>query len=104
MASGVGRHFTTTSAWRLAVVLAVFAITGTLALVFSRLVLNHLIGMEGSFFGGPWSYRFAYLLLVPPFYSVTLIAVGTLFGQHQFFKRRVIRMWGRIIPPLRRFQ
>jgi hypothetical protein len=87
----------------LGVVFLVFGITGTLAVVFARLVLNGLIGMEGNFFSGPWSYRLVYLLLVPPFYSVTLIAVGTLFGRHQFFRRRVVRMWAFLIPPLRRF-
>lgn len=87
----------------LTVIFIVFGITGTLALVFSRLVLHGVLGMEGSLWSGPWSYRIVYLLLVPPFYSATLVAVGTLLGQGRFFRRRVVRMWGRIIPPLRRW-
>ena len=104
MAPGTDGRLSAANVWRLAVIFTVFGITGILALLFSRLVLNGLIGMEGSFISGPWSYRVVYVLLVPPFYSVTLVAVGTLLGQHAFFKRRVIRMWGRIIPPLRRWQ
>ncbi|MEX2431198.1 MAG: DUF6787 family protein [Dehalococcoidia bacterium] len=101
MASGADRRITPARVGRLVVIFTVFGITGMLALGFSRLVLHGLFGMEGSIWSGPWSYRLAYVLLVPPFYSVTLVAVGTLLGQHTFFKRRVIRMWGRVLPFLR---
>ena len=67
----------------------------------SRLLLKEVLGLEGSFWGGPWSYRATYLLLIPPSYSVMLVAVGTLFGKRQFFTKRVLRMWGR---PLKLFR
>jgi hypothetical protein len=101
MAREVEGRLTLVRARRLAVIFVVFGITGMLALVFSRLVLHNLIGLDGSIWSGPWSYRIIYVLLVPPFYSLTLIAVGTLLGEHAFFKRRVLRMWGRVFPFLR---
>lgn len=80
------------------VVILVFSITGTLAALFSRLLLNGVFGMDGSIWSGPWTYRLAYLALIPPSYSVMLLGVGTLFGKHAYFKKRVMRIWGR---PLR---
>jgi len=82
----------------LTIVLVVFSITGTLSMLFSRFVLSSALDLEGGFWAGPWSYRIAYLLLVPPFYSVTLVAVGTLFGKHAYFKKRVLGMWVRLLP------
>ena len=79
-------------------VIVVFGITGSLSLVFSRLILTDLLKLDGSLLTGPWSYRLTYLLLIPPFYSTMLVLVGTLFGKHTYFKKRVIRMWSRVIP------
>ena len=81
-----------------AVVFVVFGVTGGLALLVSRLVLNSLLGLDGSFIGGPWAYRIAYLALMPPAYSVMLVAVGTLLGKREFFQRRVVRLWGWLLP------
>ena len=82
----------------LTIVLAVFSITGTLSMLFSRFLLSSALNLEGGFWTGPWSYRIAYLLLIPPFYSLTLVAVGTLFGKHAYFKKRVLSMWGLLLP------
>jgi hypothetical protein len=76
------------------VVLIVFAITGSIAVFLSKLILSSALGLEGSLWSGPWSFRVAYLLLIPPSYSVTLVAVGTLFGKRAYFTRRVMRIWG----------
>ena len=64
----------------------------------SRFLLNSILHLEGSVYSGPWSYRIAYLLLISPLYSITLVAVGTLFGRHVYFKQRVLRMWGHLLP------
>ncbi len=81
-----------------AIVILVFGLTGSIVVALSRFLLNGLLGLDGSLWAGPWSYRIAYLLLIPPSYSVTLVLVGTLFGKHEYFKRRVLRMWGRLLP------
>ena len=80
------------------IVMIVFGITGFSALVFSRLLLNVILGMDGSLWSGPWSYRIIYLSVMPLFYSVMLVLVGSVFGKRDYFAARVLRMWGRLIP------
>ena len=86
-----------------AVVILVFGLTGSAAAVLSRVLLNGLFGMDGSLWAGGWGYRAAYLALIPPSYSVMLVAIGTLFGKHHYFRRRALRVWG-WLPGLRRFR
>ena len=80
------------------IVMIVFGITGFSALVFSRLLLNVILGMEGSLWSGPWSYRIMYLAVIPPFYSAMLVLVGSVFGKREYFAHRVVKMWSRLIP------
>ena len=80
------------------IVMTVFGITGLSALVFSRLLFNVILGMEGSLWSGPWSYRVLYLSVIPPFYSAMLVLVGSIFGKREYFMSRVLRMWGRLVP------
>ncbi len=82
--------------WTLVIV--VFGITGSLSVVVSRLVLRDLLGLEGSFWGGPWSYRLTYLVLIPPAYSLLLATIGTLLGKGAYFRSRVQKMWRRLLP------
>lgn len=85
------------------IVITVFGITGTLAVLFSQLLLKGILHLEGDLWSGPWSYRAVYLVLMLPFYSATLLVVGTLLGKHAYFKLRLLRMWGRLMPkPIRR--
>lgn len=84
--------------WHYPVVVVVFAITGTLALFLSRWLLSGILGLEGSLWSGPWAYRVAYVVLIPPSYSVILVVVGTMFGKRDYFGRRVKRMWARTLP------
>jgi hypothetical protein len=79
-------------------VIIVFGITGPIAVLLSRLLIGGLLGMEGSLWAGPWSFRLVYLLLIPPSYSMTLVVVGTIFGKREFFQARVVKMWGRLLP------
>lgn len=80
------------------IVMIVFGITGFSALVFSRLLFNVILGMDGSLWSGPWSYRIMYLAVIPPFYSVMLMLVGAAFGKREYFAHRVVKMWSRLIP------
>lgn len=79
-------------------VIVVFSVTGSLSVMLSRLVLKDLLGLQGSFWGGPWSYRLVYLLLIPPAYSAMLAAIGTLVGKGPYFRGRVVKMWRRMLP------
>ena len=80
------------------VIFLAFGVTGGLTVLLSRLVLNEVLGLDGSLVSGPWSYRLVYLALIPPVYSATLLAVGTLMGKRAFFQRRVVRLWGWALP------
>lgn len=94
-----GKGFLTSIKWlHLTTILVVYSITGSVALLLSRLILNGALQMEGSLFSGPWLYRGVYLLVMPPLYSLMLIAVGTAFGKHTYFRQRVLKMWGRLLP------
>jgi len=79
-------------------VVIVFSLTGTLSMLLSGLVLRGFLQLNGDLWSGPWSYRLAYLMLMMPLYSVTLVAVGTLLGKHAYFKRRVLHMWACLLP------
>ena len=80
------------------IVMIVFGVTGFSALVFSRLLFNVILGMDGSLWSGPWSYRIMYLAVIPPFYSAMLVLVGSVFGKREYFMRRVVKMWARLLP------
>ncbi len=80
------------------VIFLAFGVTGGLTVLVSRFLLNGLLGLDGSLLSGPWSYRLIYLALIPPVYSATLLAVGTLLGKRAFFQRRVVRLWGWALP------
>ena len=67
-------------------------------MVFSQFLLKGVMNLEGDIWSGPWSYRIAYLLLITPSYSLILVAVGTLLGKHSYFKQRVLRTWGYLLP------
>ena len=79
-------------------VLVVFGITGSLTVLFSRFLLQDILNLEGGLISGPWSYRFVYLVLIPPFYSLTLVTIGTILGKGEYFRTRVAQMWLRLLP------
>lgn len=90
MKSGFWRH------WLL--VFVVFGITGSLTVLFSRFLLQNILNLQGGLISGPWSYRVVYLVLIPPFYSLTLVTVGTVLGKGVYFRARVVQMWLRLLP------
>ena len=85
--------------WRDTVlVLVVFSITGSLSLYLVRPLLSYVLGVNGSLRDGPNSYRVLSVLLVSPVYSIMLLIIGTLVGQHFYFRKVAMRMWGRLLP------
>lgn len=80
------------------VVMLVFAINGALAASLGHVLLNEVIGVEGSLWGGPWGYRVLYVALITPSYSALLLVTGTVFGKGAYFRMRVRRVWGRVLP------
>ena len=80
------------------IVMIVFGVTGFSALVLSRVLFNVILGMEGSLWSGPWSYRILYLAVIPPFYYATLVLVASIFGKREYFTQRMVKVWSRLIP------
>lgn len=85
-----------------AIVFTVFGITGSTMSMWTRYFIKDIIGVQGSFTEGPWSYRLSYLLCSMPFYSCILVMVGTLFGRQVYFFNFARKMWSRFIPSLRK--
>ena len=80
------------------IVLLVFAVNGALVASLGHYLLNGVIGIDGSLWGGPWGYRAVYVALITPSYSLLLLVTGTVFGKGAYFRTRVRRTWGRVLP------
>ena len=83
-----------TSNFQILLILLVFAINGTLA---TRLAdpITHLIGLDRKT-TTPYLYWPVRILLIFPIYQITLVFVGALFGQFQFFWNMEKKMLKRI--------
>ncbi|KAK3835210.1 MAG: hypothetical protein JOS17DRAFT_561024 [Linnemannia elongata] len=84
----------------------VFAVTGSSTVMVVKPILKEVFQLEGSMKEGPWSFRFAYLCTTLPLYSCVLLTVATVAGRRPYFKKVVLRMWGRFLPKkvIQRFQ
>ena len=80
------------------VVLLVFAANGSLTAYLGHVLLNDGLGIEGTLWSGPWAYRVAWLALITPMYSVLLLVTSMVFGKGAYFRLRLRRIWGRILP------
>lgn len=71
------------SNYQLAIILIVFAITGSLSLYVSRPVLEALsINKEIC---STWLYWPLRIIIVFPIYQILILIIGTIFGQFKFF-------------------
>ncbi|MCY4583610.1 MAG: hypothetical protein OXE50_12580 [Chloroflexi bacterium] len=80
------------------IVMLVFAVNGALAAALGHVLLNDFIGIEGSLWAGPWGYRVLYVALITPSYSLLLLVTSALFGKGAYFRTRLRRTWGRLLP------
>jgi hypothetical protein len=65
-----------------------------------RPAVKDILGLDGTFKDGPWSYRISSLVVMSPIYSVLLVLVGTVFGRHAYFRHFSVKMLSRFgIPP-----
>jgi len=78
------------SNWQMAVIFVVFAITGTSASYLSKPILEWL-GITRDTLHSVL-YWTLYVLIIFPVYKVLLVTIGTIFGQHTFFKNFVFKM------------
>lgn len=81
-----------------AILFTVFGVTGSTSVVVVRPFLKHTIGLEGSLYEGPNSYRVLSIVLVSPIYACILVTVGTLSGRHSYFANMARKIIGRFMP------
>ncbi len=72
-----------TSNFQIAVILLVFALTGSTSAYLSKPILEWMALHQDKISG--WIYYPLYIILIFPVYKVLLIVYGTLFGQFTFF-------------------
>ena len=70
----------------------VFAITGTSTMVLVRPAMSEVLGLKGSLKEGPWSYRLCSIVIMTPLYATLLVAVGTVFGRHAYFRHFAVKV------------
>ena len=69
--------------FQLIIILLVFSITGSVAVVIAKPVLN-LIGLE-RITVVPWIFWPIRILIIFPIYQIIILIIGALFGQFKFF-------------------
>lgn len=79
-----------TSNFQLTVIFIVFAITGSTSAWISKPILSAIGITRDSM--NPLIYWPLYIILILPVYKILLIIIGTLFGQHNFFKNFLFKM------------
>ncbi|MCO5723611.1 DUF6787 family protein [Robiginitalea marina] len=89
-----------TSNWQLALILVVFAITGSSSVYVARPVLEWIGLRPGTLteaWWGDWIYWTLRILILFPIYQVLLVAIGWVFGQFSFFwnfEKKMLRRMG----------
>lgn len=76
--------------WDLAIILLVFALTGTTAAYAPRFLMPYT-GLEPGFL-----YYLIYFLVITPIYMVLLLCYAFIFGKYSYFKNVLRRMIERI--------
>ena len=72
-----------TSNFQIIIILLVFSITGSIAVVITNPVLK-LIGLD-KYLVSPWIFWPIRIFIIFPIYQVLIVIIGALFGQFKFF-------------------
>ena len=72
-----------TSNYQIMVILLVFSITGSIAVLITNPVLK-LIGLD-EYLISPWIFWPIRIFIIFPIYQVLIVVIGALFGQFKFF-------------------
>jgi hypothetical protein len=65
-----------------------------------RPIVSDGLGLKGSMKDGPWGYRICSITIMTPVYAALLVAVGTVFGRHAYFRFFAVKMFSRFgVPP-----
>jgi hypothetical protein len=72
-----------TSNYQIIIILLVFSITGSVAVLIAKPVLN-LLGLDIEVVS-PWLFWPIRIFIIFPIYQILIVIIGTLFGQFKFF-------------------
>ena len=83
-----------TSNFQLAIILLVFSITGSVAVLVAKPVLD-LVGLD-KVAVSPWVFWPIRIFIIFPIYQVLIVLIGAIFGQFKFFwafeKKMLVRL------------
>ena len=83
-----------TSNFQLAIILLVFSITGSVAVLVAKPVLD-LVGLDKEALS-PWVFWPISIFIIFPIYQVLIVLIGAIFGQFKFFlafeKKMLVRL------------
>lgn len=79
---------------QLIIILIVFAVTGTTSSIIAKPILSFLGITKNNL--PILVYIILYILIIFPIYKIMLLLLGTLAGQHTFFKNFLIKMLSRM--------
>jgi manganese efflux pump family protein len=83
-----------TSNFQLAIILLVFSITGSVAVLVAKPVLD-LVGLDKEALS-PWVFWPIRIFIIFPIYQVLIVLIGAIFGQFKFFwafeKKMLVRL------------
>ena len=72
-----------TSNFQIIIILLVFSITGSIAVIVAKPVLS-LVGLDKEAVS-PWVFWPIRIFIIFPIYQVLIVIIGALFGQFKFF-------------------
>ena len=82
------------SNFQIIIILLVFSITGSIAVVVAKPVLN-IVGLDKEVIS-PWIFWPIRIFIIFPIYQVLIVVIGTFFGQFKFFwafeKKMLVRL------------
>jgi hypothetical protein len=83
-----------TSNYQIIIILLVFSITGSIAVIVAKPALN-LVGLDKEAVS-PWLFWPIRILIIFPIYQILIVIIGALFGQFKFFwafeKKMLVRL------------
>ena len=83
-----------TSNFQIIIILLVFSITGSIAVIIAKPLLN-LVGLDKESIS-LWLFWPIRIFIIFPIYQVLIVIIGALFGQFQFFWAFEKKMFARL--------
>jgi hypothetical protein len=91
---GFKRRWQIEKDWQVAVILTVFALTGTTTMYVNRWI-DTLLGLDES--SSFWVKFLVFMIIVLPVYNILLMVYGTLLGQYKFFRFFIVKFFSNIL-------